>query len=154
MEGGEGTRRPHRVTGRKGPMPRPMQKTPDKSSDAGKVPRSGRRGKSAAERRENKLFHDRSRDVYENKEKDDNLSVEKGETYTKLNDILYKSPRFLLKPPDFLSRLERLRTNPALQNVETPGHGCNRWKAGRTDVRPLRGRILCRSLSVGFAHGS
>jgi hypothetical protein len=89
-------------------MPGPMQRTPDKSSDAGKVPRSERRGKSAAERREKEILYERSRNVYENKQKDDNLSEEKGETNTKLNDILYKCTRFLLKLPDFLSLLERL----------------------------------------------
>ena len=89
-------------------MPRSMRKTPDKSSDAGEVARPERRGKSTEERREKELFHDQSQHVYENKQRDDNLSEEKGETNTKLNDILYKCTRFLLKLPDFLSLLERL----------------------------------------------
>jgi len=53
--------------------------------------------------------------VYENKQKDDIFTEEKGEIYTKLNDILYKSTRFLLKPAVFLSLLECSGTNPALQ---------------------------------------
>jgi hypothetical protein len=51
-----------------------MRKTPDKSSDAGEVARPERRGKSAAERREKEILYERSRNVYENKQKDDNLS--------------------------------------------------------------------------------
>jgi hypothetical protein len=101
-------------------VPKPRPKTPDKSSDAGEVPRPERRGKSTEERREKELFHERSRNVYENKHKDDNLSEEKGETNTKLNDILYKRTRFLLKPPVFGSLLKGSGRNSVFQNVETP----------------------------------
>ena len=38
-------------------------------------------------------------------------------------------------------------------NVETPGHGWNPWEAGQWDIRPLRGRIFCLSLPVGFTYG-
>jgi hypothetical protein len=74
--------RPHQVTGRKGQVARPMQKPPDKSSDAEEVPRSEQRGKRTAERRENKIFHDRSQYVYENKQKDDTFTEKKGERNT------------------------------------------------------------------------
>jgi len=44
---------------------------------------------------------DRSRNVYENKQKHDNLTERKGEIYTKLSDVLRKNTRILLKPSRF-----------------------------------------------------
>ena len=64
---------------------------------------------------------ERSRNVYENKQKDDNFTEKKGDISTQRNDILYRSTRILLKPSVFLSLFERWGTNPSLQNVETRG---------------------------------
>jgi hypothetical protein len=57
-------------------MPRPTRKTRDESSDAGEVPGS-RRGKKARRGREKEINHDRSRNLYENKQNDDNLPGKK-----------------------------------------------------------------------------
>jgi hypothetical protein len=55
----------------------------------------------------------RSRNVYENKQKDDSLPDEKGDISTQWNDISHESTRILLKPPGFLSLFERWGTNSA-----------------------------------------
>jgi hypothetical protein len=62
---------------------------------------------------------ERSRNVYENKQKDDNLPSKKDDISTQLHDILYRNKRILQESSAFLSLLERWGTNPSLQNVET-----------------------------------
>jgi len=105
--GGRGGRNaaPHRVARRKGRMPRGRRKTEDKSSDAGEVPSSRQRGKRCRGERALKkkmLINDEgSRNVYENKQKDDNLVEEKGDISTQRNNILHKSTGILLKPSGF-----------------------------------------------------
>ena len=54
-------------------MPRPTRRTQDKSSRAGEVPWSRRREKSGGGTREKEINHEQSRDLYENKQNDDNL---------------------------------------------------------------------------------
>jgi hypothetical protein len=65
------------------------------------------------------FYDDRSRNVRENKQKDDNLPGEEGETYTKMERHSIQNTRFLLKSAIFLSQLERSGTIYALRNVET-----------------------------------
>jgi hypothetical protein len=93
-----------------------------------------------------------SRNVYENKQKDDNLPKEKGGISAQWNDISYGSTHILLKASGFLSLFEPWGTNPAPQNIETRGKGeafphskrqSRRSAAGcRTVIRPSlrRGR--------------
>jgi hypothetical protein len=62
-------------------MSRPTRKTHDKLSDAGEVPSSkGRRKVVGGEHKKEKDYI-QSRNVYENKQKDDNLSAPKGESF-------------------------------------------------------------------------
>jgi hypothetical protein len=66
---------------------------------------------------------ERTRNVYENKEKDDNWPDTKHDISTQLRDILRKSTRIFQKPLARLSLFERWGTNPSLQNVETRDRG-------------------------------
>ncbi len=50
---------------------------------------------------------ERSRNVYENKQKDDDFTEGKRDISTQWNDISYRSTHILLKSSVFLSRLER-----------------------------------------------
>jgi hypothetical protein len=52
-----------------------------------------------------------SRNVYENKQKDDNLPEEKSDISTQRNNILCGNTRFLLKPSALFSSFERWGTN-------------------------------------------
>jgi hypothetical protein len=52
-----------------------------------------------------------SRNVYENKQKDDNLPEEKSDISTQRNSILYGNTLFLLKPSALFSSFERCGTN-------------------------------------------
>jgi hypothetical protein len=57
-------------------MPRPARKTHDKSSDAGEVPSLKWRRKIArGASPEKKIYNVQSRNMYENKENNDNLST-------------------------------------------------------------------------------
>jgi hypothetical protein len=92
----------------------------------------------APERTPKKRFHyERSRNMYENKEKGDNFTWKKGGIYTKLNDILYKGTRFLQKPAVVLSLLERSGPNPALQSAEfrRPEHALHGIPRGEYENR-------------------
>ncbi len=87
-------------------MPRPTQEMQDKLSEAREVPSSRRRGKVAwgASTEKKMLINDeRSRNVYENKRKNDNLPDKKSDISTQRSDIFYRSTRILLKPSAFLS---------------------------------------------------
>jgi hypothetical protein len=57
----------------------------------------------------------RSRNVYENKQKDDNLPKEKSDISAQWNGILHKSTYILLKSSGFLSLLERRGMTPRFQ---------------------------------------
>ncbi len=103
-------------------MPRPTQEMQDKLSEAREVPSSRRRGKVAwggSTEKKMLINHERSRNVYENKQNYDTFTEEKGDISTQRNDILCKRTRILLKSSFFLSLLERWGTNLSLQNVET-----------------------------------
>ncbi len=88
----------------------------------GRFHRRGGGGKVArgASTEKKMLINDeRSRNVYENKQKDDTFTDKKGDISTQRSDIFYRSTRILLKPSGFLSRFERWGTNSTLQNAET-----------------------------------
>jgi hypothetical protein len=62
-------------------MFRPTWKTHDKSSDAGRSHRRrGAESRAGSEHKKEKVYI-QSRNVYENKQKDDNLSAPKGESF-------------------------------------------------------------------------
>jgi hypothetical protein len=81
-----------------------------------------RRGRAAKKR----YYDDRTRNVYENKQKDDNLPDATDDISTLLHDILTKDTRLLHKPSALSSLIERRGTKPALQNVETRAPGLRR----------------------------
>jgi len=60
------------------------------------------KSRGGARRERRMLINDeRSRDVYENKRKDDNFTEKKGDIPTQLNDFLHKNRRILLKSSVF-----------------------------------------------------
>ncbi len=72
----------------------------------GRFHRRGGGGKVArgASTEKKMLINDeRSRNVYENKQKDDTFTDKKGDISTQRSDIFYRSTRILLKPSAFLS---------------------------------------------------
>src|SRR5271157_103628 len=116
MGGRGGRQHPHRVARRKGRMPRRAGKTQEKSSDAGEVPWSRRRGEKwhRGATREKKMLknNERSRNVHENKQKGDNFTEKKDDISAQLNDILHKSSGILLKSSAFLSLSNTGKRNP------------------------------------------
>jgi hypothetical protein len=63
---------------------------------------------------------ERSRNVYENKQKDDVFTEIKSDISTQRNDILYRSTHVLQKSPALLSRFARWGRYPSLPFVEAP----------------------------------
>ncbi len=126
---------------------------PDRRGKAGQIIRrregfmvaaEGEKWRGGASREKKMLINDeRSRNVYENKQKDDNFTEKKGDISTQRNDILCKSTRILLKSSFFLSRLERWGTDLSLPNVETrdrqeiAGGITKSFPAGRNPTRIL-----------------
>jgi len=69
------------------------------------------------------INHERSLNVYENKQKHDMLPEEKRDNSTQLSDILYKWTRFLRKPSAFLSQFGRCGSSSSAQSVQAQGMG-------------------------------
>jgi hypothetical protein len=65
------------------------------------------------------INNERSRNVYENKQKDDNLPTINDDIFAQRYDISYKHTRILRESWALLSLFERWGTNPSLQNAET-----------------------------------
>ena len=84
--------------------------------EGGKVARRVSRGKKMLK------YDERSRNVYENKEKDDNFTEGKGDIFARMTMFDTKrrvSDAYLTGTLGLLTWLERWGTNPALQNAET-----------------------------------
>jgi hypothetical protein len=98
---------------RKGRTNHPTRARFDCRGGGGKVARGTSREKKML------INDERSQDVYENKQENDNFTEEKGDISTQRNDILYKVTHILLKSSVFLSLLKCWGTNLSLPNVET-----------------------------------
>jgi len=84
--------------------------------------RGGGRMLALGARTEKKMLinDERSRNVYENKQKDDTVTEIKSDISTQRNDILCRSTRVLQKSPALLLRFARWGRYPALPIVEAP----------------------------------
>ena len=122
-KGRGGTRSPHRVAGGEDECPDRCRKHRTNHPTQGDVRWSRRRenrGVGSGYGKKMLIIDERSRNVYENKQKDDTFTEIKSDISTQLNDILYRRTPVLQRSSALLSRFARWGRYPSLPFVEAP----------------------------------